>query len=121
MSTLSGEQLQHIPWIPICYTVLKKMLLFDALVCMEFNVFFFFFNSEIRGILHGLGEEKPRQDVVREIYSVLLKQMALLIFRTSQAAKNDEKIRFKHVLSVIQHHKATIIRILSYYRKYNEI
>lgn len=77
--------------------------------------------SEIRDIIHGLGEQRPRKDAVEEIYSVLCKQMSILIFRTSQAAKDDPMIMFKHVFSVLQNHKPTIVRILMYYGKYQEI
>jgi len=79
---------------------------------MEFNLL-----QDIREIFHGLGERKPRLDTVQAIQSVLLKQMALLIFQTQQVAKQNtkKKIVIKDVLYVLRNNKQTLIRILTYY------
>lgn len=74
---------------------------------------------EIREIFHGMGERRPRIDTVTEIQSVLLKQMALLIYQARMAAVTEYsyQIKLKHVLYVLRNYKLTIFRILRYYCK----
>lgn len=83
---------------------------------LHINLFIFF--SDIREIIHGLGEKRPRIDAVKTLQSVLVKQMALLIYQTQLAAyKNNSKIHIKHIIYVLKDYKYTIIRLLSYYCK----
>lgn len=66
-------------------------------------------------MVHGLGEKKPRIDTIQKFYSVLVKQMALLIYQTHLVAlENKTKIQVKHIIYVLKDYKFTIIRLLSH-------
>ncbi|VVC40437.1 Transcription initiation factor IID, subunit 13 [Cinara cedri] len=71
----------------------------------------------IREIIHGLGERRPRVDSVKLIQSILVKQMVLFISKTLQVALEfkHRKVSMTHVIYVLQNHKYTLIRILTYY------
>ncbi|CAI6360012.1 unnamed protein product [Macrosiphum euphorbiae] len=73
--------------------------------------------TELCEIIHGLGERIPRRDTVEIIYSVIIKQMVLLISQIQKAAilLNNQNISIKHVLYVLKNYRVTLIRILSYY------